>query len=318
MRHTTARSGFTIVELLIVIIVIAIVAAISVAAYNGIQDRARASAANQVLSDAAKKIQYWQIEQGSTASPSNLSTIGITDTNDIKYQYTPTQNDTYCITATVSGKSYKIDGLTKQAIAGGCPGHGQDGVTAITNLAMNPVAALDSTGWWQRASGEGAPTGTRLSGITGPLSGITTAHRSTLTNTPTSWFRTVYGALSISPGETYTLSVYGRPSVDTSSAALIIWLSTSDTIVSENTGTVTQHTANSWQKRSVTATAPSNAVKARFEFSAIGNGANGVTLDATAVMFTKGNTIYSYADGNSPNWVWNGTPHYSTSTGHPL
>lgn len=40
-----AKRGFTIVELLIVIVVIAILAAITVVAYNGIQNRARASGA---------------------------------------------------------------------------------------------------------------------------------------------------------------------------------------------------------------------------------------------------------------------------------
>ena len=42
------KKGFTIVELLIVIVVIAILAAISVVAYNGIQDRAKQS---QIKSD---------------------------------------------------------------------------------------------------------------------------------------------------------------------------------------------------------------------------------------------------------------------------
>lgn len=40
---TDMRRGFTIVELLIVIVVIAILAAITVVAYNGIQDRARSA-----------------------------------------------------------------------------------------------------------------------------------------------------------------------------------------------------------------------------------------------------------------------------------
>lgn len=47
-------SGFTIVELLIVIVVIAILAAISVVAYNGIQTRARDAARDTALSTLKK------------------------------------------------------------------------------------------------------------------------------------------------------------------------------------------------------------------------------------------------------------------------
>lgn len=51
--HLPYRNGFTIVELLIVIVVIAILAAISVVAYNGIQQRANntrtAAAAKQLI-----------------------------------------------------------------------------------------------------------------------------------------------------------------------------------------------------------------------------------------------------------------------------
>lgn len=45
MNLQTNQKGFTIVELLIVIVVIAILAAISIVAYTGIQNNARASAA---------------------------------------------------------------------------------------------------------------------------------------------------------------------------------------------------------------------------------------------------------------------------------
>ena len=40
MNLKTKQKGFTLVELLIVIVVIAILAAISIVAYNGIQNRA--------------------------------------------------------------------------------------------------------------------------------------------------------------------------------------------------------------------------------------------------------------------------------------
>lgn len=47
--------GFTIVELLIVIVVIAILAAISIVAYNGIQNRSKASAAASAAATVQKK-----------------------------------------------------------------------------------------------------------------------------------------------------------------------------------------------------------------------------------------------------------------------
>jgi prepilin-type N-terminal cleavage/methylation domain-containing protein len=47
--------GFTIVELLIVIVIIAILAAITIVAYNGIQNRARSSAAQSLANNVAKK-----------------------------------------------------------------------------------------------------------------------------------------------------------------------------------------------------------------------------------------------------------------------
>jgi hypothetical protein len=33
------------------------------------------------------------------------------------------------------------------------------------------------------------------------------------------------------------------------------------------------------------------------------------------IMITEGTTSYAYADGNSANWVWNGSMNLSTSTG---
>lgn len=56
--------GFTIVELLIVIVVIGILAAITIVAYNGIQDRAHASSTDSDLSNLKRSLQMYYAENG--------------------------------------------------------------------------------------------------------------------------------------------------------------------------------------------------------------------------------------------------------------
>ena len=60
--------GFTIVELLIVIVVIAILAAITIAAYTNIQDRANDAVVQQNLRDAMNKLRVYEAAKGVTPS----------------------------------------------------------------------------------------------------------------------------------------------------------------------------------------------------------------------------------------------------------
>lgn len=66
-----ARTGFTIVELLIVIVVIAILAAITIVAYNGIQQRARNAQIASVVSAYKKALIQYAIEK--QTYPTNTS-----------------------------------------------------------------------------------------------------------------------------------------------------------------------------------------------------------------------------------------------------
>ncbi len=67
-------SGFTIVELLIVIVVIAILAAISIVAYNGIQNRAKSSAGQSTANGVAKKAQAWNTIKSTWPTLTELNT----------------------------------------------------------------------------------------------------------------------------------------------------------------------------------------------------------------------------------------------------
>ncbi len=83
--------GFTIVELLIVIVIIAILAAIVIVAYNGIQARANTSAAQQAANTLSKKVEAYNaikseypkvtttfVADMATDSTSTLTGTGIT------------------------------------------------------------------------------------------------------------------------------------------------------------------------------------------------------------------------------------------------
>jgi prepilin-type N-terminal cleavage/methylation domain-containing protein len=59
-----ARRGFTIVELLIVIVVIGILAGIIIVAYNGIQQRAVVASLQSDLDGAAKQLAIDQVTNG--------------------------------------------------------------------------------------------------------------------------------------------------------------------------------------------------------------------------------------------------------------
>ena len=68
------KTGFTIVELLIVIVVIGILAAITIVAYNGVQDRARATAVAADFSNNNKVVKLVGASSGNN-SPTTLDVL---------------------------------------------------------------------------------------------------------------------------------------------------------------------------------------------------------------------------------------------------
>lgn len=100
--------GFTIVELLIVIVVIGILAAITIVAYNGVQGRANDTAVQSDLKNFATRLSMYQVDNGSY--PLALSiTLGIKFSRD---SYSIAQNNLYYC-ADGAGAGYSMTAMSK-------------------------------------------------------------------------------------------------------------------------------------------------------------------------------------------------------------
>jgi len=123
--------AFTIVELLIVIVVIGILAAITIVSFNGVQNRARVATTQSDLENAAKQLEVYKLTVSSANSyPVDLSTAGLKASTNTTYVYSNNSAaNTYCLTATNSGTSYYVASGTAM----------QSGTCLLTNGLV---------GWW--------------------------------------------------------------------------------------------------------------------------------------------------------------------------
>jgi prepilin-type N-terminal cleavage/methylation domain-containing protein len=108
------QKGFTIVELLIVVVVIAILAAITIVSYNGIKVRAQNAATTQAIADTYKSVALFDAENGRfPLTTAELATTGIRinktaffgGTNTFVYCYLPDGSQAAFVAAGVGGSA---------------------------------------------------------------------------------------------------------------------------------------------------------------------------------------------------------------------
>ena len=136
-RRTQQDRGFTIVELLIVIVVVATLALLTLVVFNGLQQRAIKSSLDHALAGTVKRLQTDKATRGSFASTlAELQNSTESNNGGVEYQYT-SDGTTFCVTATLKGQARNISSSNSLASDGVCSGHDQPVVGPITDPVVH-------------------------------------------------------------------------------------------------------------------------------------------------------------------------------------
>lgn len=220
MQPSDSRSsrGFTIVELLIVIVVIGILASISIVAYVGIQERARETAIKSDLRQAQTHIELAKANTGEY--PTNDD--GIPKSSSTELEYRP-DGDSYCLAGRTDGTSewkYYVandtpisEGSCRGRGYAGTPPAGADLMSAFSQWTLSGGATYDaSTGEITIAAGsyarsplvkvDGPKTWHFSAEMNGPVSSHGNANGRTEAYSTTSYYNASKGSYKVIGGWT--------------------------------------------------------------------------------------------------------------------
>ena len=128
-----ARHGFTLIELMVTVAIVAILAAVALPMYQNYVIKSRRSSAQSFLMDIAQREQQYFLDARSYASWPTLQGIGITPPNNVSAYYTIT----ICQASTGACASPVAGGIVFAAIATPIAGSSQ---------ATDVILSIDNTG----------------------------------------------------------------------------------------------------------------------------------------------------------------------------
>jgi general secretion pathway protein G len=122
------KHGFTIIELLVVIVVIGILAAITIVSYTGISSRATTTLLQSDLTSAKKQLSLYNVDNGAFPTSPPTPSGNTYCTNDARYCYKASSGNTFTaytsdgttfsLTATnTNGTAYSINNSTGPAVS---------------------------------------------------------------------------------------------------------------------------------------------------------------------------------------------------------
>ncbi len=177
MNKTKSLQGFTIIELLIAAVIIAILAIVVFISYSGIQERAAIATLKADLSSAAKVLAAdFNFNDSYPSSPEDANGgQGLSQSDGVTFDYT-SDGSTYCLTATSSRANipvYHVSSDTGNIAEGACSGLPAPGGVAATwnacgwNITWSAVSgAVNYTVQLSHSTDFTSPAYT-LTGITG-------------------------------------------------------------------------------------------------------------------------------------------------------
>lgn len=140
MKWVSQKKGFTVVELLIVVVAIAILAAITIVSFNGIQSRSKAASLQADLANAAKTLELFKTQSSTETYPDTLAAANLNASPGTTYEYSAdaiSKPATFCLVA--------LNGSQKYSVASGSP---VSTSTCAANIATNPSFETDTSGWF--------------------------------------------------------------------------------------------------------------------------------------------------------------------------
>lgn len=198
--HKQNVRGFTIVELLIVIVVIGILAAITIVAFNGVRGKAAVAALQSSLESSAKQLEIFKIQTSqSSRYPSAIdcsttpaaNTLCIKNDSNVTYSYNySSSSDSFCLegnsTVSPTAPTYYYSSKTNSVQIGNCPGGWTAiwaGYNATCGVANNTLYC-----WGDNQYGK-LGNGTTTSSTT-PVAISTPFAASTITKVVSGWMQT--------------------------------------------------------------------------------------------------------------------------------